>query len=62
MKHLYKNQCHDDAQVWCDERFYYEAGEPTDDPAQADCKPCLEAAAAFGARAAARLNATRGAR
>lgn len=47
MKHLRKNQCHDESDVWCDDA--YSAG-PDDvaDPMQADCDACLIAAFEFG--------------
>jgi hypothetical protein len=60
VKHLYSNECYDEAQVWCgDEDYYRDRIQPVRDPSQADCKACLEAAAKFGSCAQERFRMLR---
>lgn len=57
--HLFKNQCHDESEVWCEETDHYRP--PTTDstafPAATTCAECLEVAMKFGAAAGERLSA-----
>ncbi len=57
--HLYSNQCHDEAEVWCDDPHYHNPGisEATAAIGDVDCHACLQAAGAHGMAAMRRLDA-----
>lgn len=54
MRHLYKQHpAYSDPEFWCDVEFPPDT--PTDDVAECDCLPCLQAAVDFGAAARKRI-------
>lgn len=59
MRHLYSNQCHDEAEVWCGKPDYFTDGEPVRNPVDAECIPCLVVLRELGFAAAARIGALR---
>ena len=57
MKHLFSNQCYDEAEVWCGVAYLHEPNwvSPAHAPEEADCRRCLELLEEWGDRATGQL-------